>query len=53
VHVLEGLDWGSITPQLIPLLEIVPLQVAALALSRARGLDADQPSGLSKVTLTR
>jgi glucosamine--fructose-6-phosphate aminotransferase (isomerizing) len=53
VHVLEGLDWGSITSQLIPLLEIVPLQVAALALSRARGLDADQPSGLSKVTLTR
>lgn len=39
-------------PELIPLLEIVPLQLAALALSRARGFDPDRPSGLSKVTLT-
>ncbi len=37
---------------LIPVLEIVPLQLAALSLSRLRGRDADRPPGLSKVTLT-
>ncbi len=36
---------------LSPLLSVVPGQLFALALSRARGLDADAPYGLKKVTL--
>jgi glucosamine--fructose-6-phosphate aminotransferase (isomerizing) len=36
---------------LSPLLSVVPGQLFALALSRARGLDADAPHGLKKVTL--
>jgi glucosamine--fructose-6-phosphate aminotransferase (isomerizing) len=31
----------------------VPGQLFAVALARARGLDPDQPRGLSKVTETR
>jgi glucosamine--fructose-6-phosphate aminotransferase (isomerizing) len=37
---------------LAPLLEILPLQRLALAISRQRGIDADRPRGLLKVTLT-
>lgn len=37
---------------LIPLLEILPLQVTALRLALTRGLDPDRPAGLSKVTRT-
>lgn len=38
---------------LAPLLSIVPGQLFALALARARGLDPDSPRGLQKVTLAR
>jgi glucosamine--fructose-6-phosphate aminotransferase (isomerizing) len=38
---------------LSPLLSVVPGQLFASALARARGLDADHPVGLSKVTLAR
>jgi len=38
-------------PLLSPLLSVVPGQLFAGALARARGLDADAPHGLSKVTL--
>jgi glucosamine--fructose-6-phosphate aminotransferase (isomerizing) len=41
------------SPLLSPLLSIVPGQLFAWALSRARGLDPDAPRGLSKVTLAR
>jgi glutamine---fructose-6-phosphate transaminase (isomerizing) len=36
-----------------PLLSVVPGQLFAWALARARGLDPDRPRGLSKVTLAR
>ena len=38
---------------LSPLTAVIPGQLFALALARARGIDADQPRGLSKVTETR
>lgn len=38
-------------PLLAPLLSVAPGQLLAWALSQARGLDPDRPSGLSKVTL--
>ena len=38
---------------LSPLLSVVPGQLFASALSRARGLDPDAPHGLAKVTLAR
>jgi glucosamine--fructose-6-phosphate aminotransferase (isomerizing) len=38
---------------LSPLLSVVPGQLFAWALARARGLDADSPHGLAKVTLAR
>ena len=38
-------------PLLSPLLSVVPGQLFAGALARARGLDPDAPHGLSKVTL--
>jgi glucosamine--fructose-6-phosphate aminotransferase (isomerizing) len=37
---------------LSPLVAIVPGQLFAVALARTRGLDADRPRGLSKVTET-
>jgi glucosamine--fructose-6-phosphate aminotransferase (isomerizing) len=40
-------------PILSPLLSLVPGQLFAAALSRAKGLNADQPSGLTKVTLAQ
>jgi len=40
-------------PVLSPLLSVVPGQLFAAALSRAKGLDADQPVGLTKVTLAQ
>jgi glucosamine--fructose-6-phosphate aminotransferase (isomerizing) len=39
------------SPLLAPLLSILPGQLFAWALARARGLDPDAPRGLSKVTL--
>jgi glucosamine--fructose-6-phosphate aminotransferase (isomerizing) len=38
---------------LSPLVAVVPGQLAALRLAQLRGVDLDQPLGLSKVTLTR
>jgi glutamine---fructose-6-phosphate transaminase (isomerizing) len=38
---------------LSPLLSVVPGQLFAWALARAKGLDPDRPRGLSKVTLAR
>jgi glucosamine--fructose-6-phosphate aminotransferase (isomerizing) len=38
---------------LSPLLSVIPGQLFAWALARARGLDADAPHGLAKVTLAR
>jgi glucosamine--fructose-6-phosphate aminotransferase (isomerizing) len=38
---------------LSPLLSVVPGQVFAAALARAKGLDPDRPAGLSKVTLAQ
>jgi glucosamine--fructose-6-phosphate aminotransferase (isomerizing) len=40
-------------PLLEPILSVVPGQLFALALARAKGLDPDEPRGLSKVTLAR
>jgi glutamine---fructose-6-phosphate transaminase (isomerizing) len=40
-------------PVLAPLLSVVPGQLFAGALARAKGLDPDRPVGLSKVTLAR
>jgi glucosamine--fructose-6-phosphate aminotransferase (isomerizing) len=50
-YVLESPPATS--PLLSPLLSIVPGQLFAWALARARGLDPDAPRGLSKVTLAR
>ena len=40
-------------PLLSPLLSVVPGQLFASALARAKGLDPDRPQGLAKVTLAR
>jgi glucosamine--fructose-6-phosphate aminotransferase (isomerizing) len=40
-------------PLLSPLLSVMPGQLFAWALARARGLDPDSPHGLAKVTLVR
>ncbi len=40
-------------PLLSPLLSVVPGQLFAGAVARAKGLDPDRPRGLSKVTLAR
>ena len=41
------------SPLLSPLLSVVPGQLFAWALAQAKGLDADSPAGLSKITLAR
>jgi glucosamine--fructose-6-phosphate aminotransferase (isomerizing) len=43
----------SVPEWLSPLLTVVPGQVAAVSLARARGADVDSPVGLTKITLTR
>lgn len=40
-------------PVLAPLLSVVPGQLFAAALAHVKGLDADRPIGLSKVTIAR
>ena len=40
-------------PLCAPLLSVVPGQLFAWALARAKGLDPDRPNGLTKVTLAR
>jgi glucosamine--fructose-6-phosphate aminotransferase (isomerizing) len=41
------------SPLLSPLLSVVPGQLFAWALARTKGLDPDEPRGLTKVTLAR
>ena len=41
------------SPVLAPLLSVVPGQLFAASLAQAKGLDADHPVGLSKVTRAR
>jgi glucosamine--fructose-6-phosphate aminotransferase (isomerizing) len=41
------------SPLLAPLLSVLPGQLFAWALARTKGLDPDEPRGLSKVTLAR
>jgi glutamine---fructose-6-phosphate transaminase (isomerizing) len=53
---LEGADYVLAVPKppsplLAPILSVVPGQLFAWALARAKGLDPDRPAGLSKVTL--
>jgi glutamine---fructose-6-phosphate transaminase (isomerizing) len=43
----------SVPEWLSPLLTVVPGQVAAVSLARARGANVDSPVGLTKITLTR
>ncbi|HYI74546.1 MAG TPA: SIS domain-containing protein [Gaiellaceae bacterium] len=54
---IPGADYVLASPPastlLAPFLSIVPGQLFAGALARARGLDPDAPRGLSKVTLAR
>ena len=55
---LGGADYALPLPEpplplLAPLLSVVPGQLFALGLARAKGLDPDEPRGLSKVTLAR
>jgi glucosamine--fructose-6-phosphate aminotransferase (isomerizing) len=50
-HVLPVPEAPS--PLLAPLLSVVPGQLFAAALAQARGLDADRPERLNKVTIAR
>lgn len=43
----------DLPPALAPIVHVLPGQLLAEAVARARGLDPDAPAGLSKVTLTR
>ena len=45
--------WTRVPEWLSPLVAVVPGQLAALRLAQLRGVDLDNPLGLSKVTLTR
>jgi glucosamine--fructose-6-phosphate aminotransferase (isomerizing) len=50
----EGVPLPAGVPEwLAPLAAIIPAQLFAYHLARARGLDPETPRGLSKVTLTR
>lgn len=44
---------GTIPEWLSPIAAVVPGQLFALGLAKARGINPDQPRGLTKVTLTR
>jgi glucosamine--fructose-6-phosphate aminotransferase (isomerizing) len=55
---VEGADYSlpagdPPSPLLAPLLSVVPGQLFAWALARTKGLDADEPRGLSKITFAR
>jgi glutamine---fructose-6-phosphate transaminase (isomerizing) len=55
---LKGADYVLRTPKppsplLSPLLSVVPGQLFAWAVARAKGLDPDRPEGLAKVTFAR
>jgi len=45
--------WTHVPEWLSPLIAVVPGQLAALRLAQARGVDLDNPLGLSKITRTR
>jgi glucosamine--fructose-6-phosphate aminotransferase (isomerizing) len=48
------LPFPDVLPEwLSPLIAIIPAQLFCVALAGAKGLDGEQPRGLSKVTLTR
>jgi glucosamine--fructose-6-phosphate aminotransferase (isomerizing) len=48
------LPFPDVLPEwLSPLIAILPAQLFGLELAKAKGLDGEQPRGLSKVTLTR
>lgn len=49
---IADLRLQPIDDALLPVLEILPIQLIALELSLARGLDPDSPAGLLKVTVT-
>jgi glucosamine--fructose-6-phosphate aminotransferase (isomerizing) len=44
---------GGVPEWLSPLVAVVPGQLTALRLAQLRGVDLDNPLGLSKITLTR
>lgn len=46
-------DAADIAQELLPVLEIVPLQQLAWRLAVDRGIDPDRPRGLAKITKTR
>jgi glucosamine--fructose-6-phosphate aminotransferase (isomerizing) len=48
-----GVAAAGLPEELMPVLEILPLQQLAWRLALDRGADPDQPRGLSKVTRTR
>jgi glutamine---fructose-6-phosphate transaminase (isomerizing) len=55
---IKGAEYSLPTPEpssplLAPLLSVVPGQLFAWAVARAKGLDPDSPRGLTKVTLAR
>jgi glucosamine--fructose-6-phosphate aminotransferase (isomerizing) len=57
-HDLDGAAFSLPVPEapapiLAPLLSVVPGQLFAAALAQAKGLDADRPAGLTKVTRAR
>jgi glucosamine--fructose-6-phosphate aminotransferase (isomerizing) len=51
---VDHLPFPDTLPEwLSPLVDIIPGQLFAAALARAKGLDVERPRGLTKVTLTR
>ena len=42
----------ALPEELLPIIDVLPLQVLACRLAMARGLDPDRPRGLSKITQT-
>jgi glucosamine--fructose-6-phosphate aminotransferase (isomerizing) len=55
---ITGADYVLVTPApaaplLAPILSVVPGQLFAWAVARAKGLDPDHPRGLTKVTLAK
>ena len=47
-----GYTLGEVDEDLAPVTDVVPLQLLALEVALARGLDPDRPRGLAKVTRT-
>ncbi|AUS78495.1 glucosamine-6-phosphate deaminase [Actinoalloteichus sp. AHMU CJ021] len=48
-----GVALPATPEEVAPVLEVLPAQLLALELARARGVDPDRPRGLNKVTRTR